>query len=130
MEPNLQRRFIAQGANKIFTTLTNKFSQAPRIIKYDCAVRFFEAKLQKVQAVSPHVLKMIENVEKFEALHCKINEDIVIDRILHSLHEGFNQFRANYYMNNMKKSLHELEGERSGMSSCLSTRAKVKLRLT
>ena len=96
MEPNLQRHFIAQGANKIFTTLTNEFSQAPRIVKYDCAVRFFEAKLQKGQPVSPHVLNMIENVEKLEALQCKINEDIVVDRILHSLHEGFNQFRANY----------------------------------
>ena len=83
MEPNLQRRFIAQGANKIFTTLTNEFSQALRIFKYDCAVRFFEAKLQKGQAVSPHILKMIENVEKLEALQCKINEDIVIDHILH-----------------------------------------------
>ena len=108
MEPNLQRRFITQGANKIFTTLTNEFSQAPRIVKYDSAVRFFEAKLQRGQAVSPHVLNMIENVEKLEALGCKINEDIVIDRILHSLHEGFTQFRVNYYMNDMKKSLHEL----------------------
>jgi len=108
MEANLQRRFIAQGANKIFTTLTNDFSQAPRIVKYDCDVRFFEAKLQKGQAVSPHILNMIENVEKLEALQCKINEDIVVDRILHSLHDGFNQFRANYYMNDMHKSLHEI----------------------
>jgi len=108
MEANLQRRFIALGANKIFTTLTNEFSQAPRIVKYDSVVRFFEAKLQKGQSVGPHVLNMIENVEKLEALQCRINEDIVVDRILHSLHDGFNLFRANYYMNDMKKSLHEL----------------------
>ena len=108
MESNLQRRFITQGANKIFTTLTNEFSQAPRIVRYDSAVRFFEAKLQKGQAVSPHILNMIENVEKLDILGCKINEDIIIDRILHSLHDGFTQFRVNYNMNDMKKSLHEL----------------------
>ena len=62
MESNLQRRFITQGANKIFTTLTNEFSQAPRIVKYDAVVRFFEAKLHKGQAVSPHVLNMNDNV--------------------------------------------------------------------
>ncbi|KAL9243876.1 hypothetical protein vseg_017713 [Gypsophila vaccaria] len=60
------------------------------------------------QAVGPHVFNMIKNVEKLESLQCKINEEIVVDRILHSFHEGFTQFRVNYYMNDMKKSLHEL----------------------
>jgi len=49
METNLQRRFIAQGANKIFTTLTNEFSKAPRIVKYEHTCRFFDAKLQEGQ---------------------------------------------------------------------------------
>ena len=31
MEANLQKRFISHTANKIFTTLTSEFSQAPRI---------------------------------------------------------------------------------------------------
>ena len=108
METNLQRRFIAQGANKIFTTLTNEFSKAPRIVTYEHTSRFFEAKLQKGQPVSPHILNMIENVEKLESLDCKISETLVIDRMLNSLHDGFALFRANYYMNDMKKSPHEL----------------------
>ncbi|XP_074289812.1 uncharacterized protein LOC141615302 [Silene latifolia] len=108
METNLQRRFIAQGANKIFTTLTNEFSKTPRIVTYEHTCRFFEAKLQKGQPVSPHILDMIENVEKLEALDCKISESIVIDRMLHSLHDGFALFRANYYMNDIKKSPYEL----------------------
>ena len=108
MEPNLQKRFIAQGANKIFTTLTKEFSKAPRIVTYEHTCRFFDAKLQKGQPVSPHILSMIENVEKLETLDCKISENIVIDRMLHSLHDGFALFRANYYMNDLKKSPHEL----------------------
>ncbi|KAL9230639.1 hypothetical protein vseg_005966 [Gypsophila vaccaria] len=111
MEPHLQRCFISQNANRIFTTLTNEFSQAPRIVRYDAAVRFFEAKLQRGQAVSPHVLGMIENVEKLDSLGCKIERSIVVDRILHSLHDGFTQFRVNYNMNDMQKSLHELHSQ-------------------
>ncbi|KAL9247580.1 hypothetical protein vseg_020998 [Gypsophila vaccaria] len=101
MEPHLQRRFISQNANRIFTTLTNEFSQASRIVRYDAPVRFFEAKLQWGQAVSPHVLNMIENVEKFDSLGCKIEQSIIVDWILHSLNDGFTQFRVNYNMNNM-----------------------------
>ncbi|XP_074321738.1 uncharacterized protein LOC141658881 [Silene latifolia] len=108
MESNLQKRFIAQGANKIFTTLTKEFSKAPRIVTYEHTCRFFEAKLQKGQPVSPHILSIIENVEKLEALDCKISENIVIDRMLHSLNDGFALFRANYYMNDLKKSPHAL----------------------
>ncbi|KAL9227912.1 hypothetical protein vseg_003547 [Gypsophila vaccaria] len=111
MEAHLQRRFISQSANSIFTTLTNEFSQAPRIVKYDAAVCFFDAKLQRGQDVSPHVLSMIENVEKLDSLGCKIEQSIVVDRILHSLHDGFTQLRVNYNMNDMQKSLHELHSQ-------------------
>ncbi|KAL9243930.1 hypothetical protein vseg_017762 [Gypsophila vaccaria] len=111
MEPHLQRRFISQNANRIFTTLTNEFSQAMRIVRYDATVRFFEAKMQKGQAVSPHVLNMIENVEKLDSLGYKIKQSIVVGRILHSLHDGFTQFRVNYNMNDMQKSLHELHSQ-------------------
>ncbi|KAL9247534.1 hypothetical protein vseg_020958 [Gypsophila vaccaria] len=59
MEAHLQRRFISQSANRIFTTITNKFSQAPRIVRYDAVARFFEAKKQRGQVVSLHVLNMV-----------------------------------------------------------------------
>ena len=108
METPLQRRFIAHGANKIFTTLTNEFSKSPRIVTFELTSRFFEAKLQRGQAVGPHILNMIENVEKLDALDCRISQNIVLDRMLHSLHDGFALFRANYYMNDLRKSPHEL----------------------
>ncbi|KAL9237055.1 hypothetical protein vseg_011644 [Gypsophila vaccaria] len=51
---------------------------------------------------------MIENVEKLDSLGRKIERSIVVDRILHSLHDGFTQFRVNYNINDMQKSLLEL----------------------
>jgi len=68
IESNFQRRFIAQSANKIFTTLTREFSKAPRIVTYEHTCRFFDAKLQEGQPVSPHILSMIENVENWRHL--------------------------------------------------------------
>ena len=108
MQSGLQRRFITLDAHGIFSKLTTMFSQAPRILQYDAAVRFFEARLVKGQSVSAHVLKMIENVETLERLGSAIPQELAVDRILHSLHEGFTQFRVNFNMNDMKKSLHEL----------------------
>ncbi|KAL9224782.1 hypothetical protein vseg_000785 [Gypsophila vaccaria] len=107
MTPSLQRRLINLNANQIFARLTAIFLQAPRILKYDAAVRFFEARLEKGQSVSNHVLKMIEHVETLERLGNPISQEIVVDRVLHSLHGGFTQFRVNYNMN-MEKNLHEL----------------------
>ncbi|XP_074283465.1 uncharacterized protein LOC141608013 [Silene latifolia] len=97
-------------AHKVFSRLFTIFSQAPRILQYDAAVRFFEANLKEGQSVSPHILKMIEYAETLDGLGCKIPEELIVDRVLHSLSsvKGFTQFRVNYNMANMKKSLHEL----------------------
>ena len=108
MQEGLKRRFIKSDAHGIFSKLTTMFSQAPRILQYDAAVRFFEARLVKRQSVSAHVLKMIETVETLERLGSSIPQELAVDRILHSLHEGFTQFRVNFNMNDMKKSLHEI----------------------
>jgi hypothetical protein len=84
------------------------FSKAPRILKYDAAAKFFEARLGKGQSVSDHVLKMIEYVETMERLGNSISKELAVDRVLHSLGDSYASFRVNYNMNNMEKSLHEL----------------------
>ncbi|XP_074286170.1 uncharacterized protein LOC141611516 [Silene latifolia] len=111
MHPALQRQCVKfRDAHEVFSRLSTMFSQAPRIIQYDTAVRFFEANLNDGQPVSSHVLKLIEYVETLEGLGCKIPDELVVDRVLHSLShvKGFTQFRVNYNMTNMRKSLHEL----------------------
>jgi hypothetical protein len=108
MGDDLSRRLINMNAYEIYGRLADMFSQAPRILKYDAAARFFEAKLGKGQPVSPHVLKMIEYVETMERLGNTISKELAVDRVLHSLGDSFALFRVNYNMNNMNKSLHEL----------------------
>ena len=60
MGSSLQRRLVNLNAYEMFARLTTMFSKAPRILKYDVAAKFFEARLGKGQSVSNHVLKMIE----------------------------------------------------------------------
>ncbi|XP_074277852.1 uncharacterized protein LOC141601463 [Silene latifolia] len=111
MESSLQKQCIKfSNAYEVFSRFSTMFSKAPRILQYDAAVHLFEANLKDGQSVSSHVLKMIEYVETLDELGCKIPEELVVDRVLHSLSQvkGFTQFRVNYNMANMKKSLHEL----------------------
>ena len=105
---NLQRRLINLNAYEMYARLATMFSQAPRILKYDAATKFFEAKLGKGQSVSTHVLHMIEHVETMERHGTTIPKELAVDRVLHSLGDSFSLFRVNYNMNNMDKSLHEL----------------------
>jgi len=106
--PSLQRRLISLNAYEIFSRLSTMFSQAPRILKYEAAAKFFEAKLGKGQPVRNHVLKMIKYVETMERLGNRISKELAVDRVLHSLGDSYSLFRVNYNMNNMDKSLHEL----------------------
>ncbi|XP_074300266.1 uncharacterized protein LOC141631503 [Silene latifolia] len=53
---------------------------------------------------------MIEHVETLKLQGVEIPEQLVIDRVLHSLSriKGYVQFRVNYNMQNMRTDLHEL----------------------
>ncbi|XP_074305723.1 uncharacterized protein LOC141640943 [Silene latifolia] len=96
MEPNLQRSAIKMStAYEIYTRLVTTFSRAPRIIQYEAAFRFFDLNIKEGKKVSPHVLKMIEYVETLKLQGVDIPEQLVIDRVLHSLSRinGYVQFR-------------------------------------
>ncbi|XP_074305696.1 uncharacterized protein LOC141640916 [Silene latifolia] len=71
MEPDLQRSAM--------------FSRAPRIIQYEAASQFFDLNIKEGQKVSPHVLKMIQYVETLKLQGVEIPEQLMIDRVLHSL---------------------------------------------
>ncbi|XP_074267670.1 uncharacterized protein LOC141591186 [Silene latifolia] len=111
MVPDLQRSAIKMStAYEIYTKLVTMFSQAPRIIQYEAASAFFEINIKEGQKVRPHVLKLIELVETLKIQGVDIPEQLVIDRVLHSLKKvkAYVQFRVNYNMQNKKTSLHEL----------------------
>ncbi|XP_074278604.1 uncharacterized protein LOC141602196 [Silene latifolia] len=97
MEPDLERSAIKMStAYEIYTRLVTIFSQAPRIIQYEAASQFFDLNIKEGQKVSPHMLKMIEYVETLKFQGVEIPEQLVIDRVLHSLSriKGYVQFRA------------------------------------
>ncbi|XP_074290584.1 uncharacterized protein LOC141617301 [Silene latifolia] len=105
MEPDLQRSAIKMNtAYEIYTRLLTMFLQAPGIIQYEAASQFFDLNIKEGQKVSPHVLKMIEYVETLKLQEVEIPEQLVIDRVLHSLSriKGYVQFRVNYNIQNLK----------------------------
>ncbi|XP_074291699.1 uncharacterized protein LOC141618484 [Silene latifolia] len=112
MEPDLQRSAIKMSTGyEIYTRLMTMFSQVPRIIQYEAASQFIALNIKEGQKVSPHMLKMIEYVETLKLQGVEIPEQLVIDRVLHSLSriKGYVQFRVNYNMQNLKTDLHELD---------------------
>ncbi len=74
----------------------------------DAASRFFNLRLEVDHPVSPHVLNMIEHLKTLERFGCPIPKELAVNQMLDSLHDGFAQFRENYKMNVMEKSLQEL----------------------
>jgi len=141
MEPDLQRSAIKMStAYEIYTKLVSMFSQAPRVIQYEAATKFFELSIKEGQKVSPHVLKMIEHVDTLKSQGINIPEQLVIDRILHSLShiKEYVQFRVNYNMQNIRANLNELHkmlvqaerdmglGEKSSTKDVLNINSKSK----
>ena len=111
MEADLQRSAIKlASAYEIYTKLVSMFSQTPRVIQYEAATKFFELNIKEGQKVSPHVLKMIEHVDTLKSQGIEIPEQLVIDRVLHSLSniKGYVQFRVNFNMQNITTNLNEL----------------------
>ncbi|XP_074303991.1 uncharacterized protein LOC141638476 [Silene latifolia] len=86
MQADLQRSAIKMStAYEIYTKVGTMLSQAPRILQYEAASQFFELNIKEGQNVSTHVLKMIEHVETLKLQGVEIPEQLVIDRVLHSL---------------------------------------------
>ena len=108
MAPSLQRRFIYNPAHEIYVKLVDMFSTKPLDLVYDASVRFFKARLERGQPVSPHVLQIIEYADILNSLNHPVTLQMATDRILHSLHDGFIPFRVNYNMNQLQMSLQEL----------------------
>ena len=67
-------------------------------------------KLDEGKPVSPHVLKMINHLENMKRLGCPYSQELDTDIILLSLPKEFSNFRLNFNMQGMSKSLFELHG--------------------
>ncbi|XP_056684647.1 uncharacterized protein [Spinacia oleracea] len=110
MNPELQKMFINSDSYQIISELKNMFQDQARIERFETQRLILETKLKKGEPVSPHVLKMIGLFENMRALDSDVSNEMAIDIILHSLHSGYDQFKLNYNMNSMEKTLTKLHG--------------------
>lgn len=110
MSADLQKTFINSDAFTIISELKNMFQDLARVERFETHRQILETKLKKGEPVSPHVLKMIGLIENMSRLDQQFSQEMAIDTILHSLHSGYDQFKLNYSMNSLDKTLTELHG--------------------
>ena len=110
MVPELQKQFEDQEAFEIMTQLKAMFGKQARTERFDTVKAILDSRLKKGESVGPHVLKMKSHFENLERLGVQFGEELAIDIILHSLHDGFSNFIQNYNMNSLGKSINELHG--------------------
>lgn len=84
------------------------FQQQLRIVRYETHKAIFECKLKEGKLVATHVFKMIGYFEAIERLVFTYSQKLANNIILHSLRGGFNQFRLNFNMNGVSKTLTKL----------------------
>ena len=110
MSADLQKMFINSDAFTIISELKNMFQDLARVERFETHRQILETKLKKGEPVSPHVLKMIGLIENMSRLDQQFSQEMAVDTILHSLHNGYDQFKPNYSMNSLDKTLTELHG--------------------
>ncbi|XP_021722469.1 uncharacterized protein LOC110689959 [Chenopodium quinoa] len=109
MSPDLQKTFFEKEMTfEIISELQNMFQEKARTERFETHRQILESKLKKGEPISPHVLKMIGLFENMERLDEGYSNEMAIDIILHSLHKGYDQFKMDYNMQNMEKTLTEL----------------------
>ena len=110
MESSLQKRFEKMDACTIIRTLKVMFQEQARMERYETHKAILDCKLEKGKPVGPHVFEMIGHFENMERLGHPYSQELATDIILHSLHDGFTQFKLNFNMNGAVKTLEELHG--------------------
>ncbi|XP_056690534.1 uncharacterized protein [Spinacia oleracea] len=110
MSANLQKTFINSDAFTIISELKNMFQDMARVERFETHRQILDTKLKKGEPVSPHVLKMIGLIENMSRLDQQFSQEMGVGTILHSHHSGYDQFKLNYNMNSLDKTLTELHG--------------------
>jgi hypothetical protein len=86
------------------------FENQARAERYNISKALFACKQTEDRPVSPHVIKMMGNIETLTKLGCEIKDDLTTDVILQSLLTSYESFIMNFYMNGMEKTVVELHG--------------------
>ncbi|KAK9071651.1 hypothetical protein SSX86_008080 [Deinandra increscens subsp. villosa] len=77
---------------------------------YEVVTKLISCKMAEGAPVSPHVVKMKSYIYRLEKLEYVVPQELATDLILQSLSNSFTQFRVNYNMNKLVKTVSELHG--------------------
>ncbi|XP_056683736.1 uncharacterized protein [Spinacia oleracea] len=121
MSADLQKMFINSDAFTIISELKNMFQYLARVKRFKTHIEILDIKLKKGEPASPHVLKMIGLIENISRLDQQFSQEMVVDTILYSLHSRYDQFKLNYSMNSLDKTLTELHGMLTTAEKTLKT---------
>ena len=108
MSPELKKQFETAKAYDIIEGLKKMFQKLARIERFETNDAIVTTKLARDKPVGPHVLKMISLFDNMRRLGFPYSQELAMDIILSSLHDGFKPFRMNFNMQGMEKDLHEL----------------------
>ena len=108
MSNELQRQHENMDARSVLLHLKELFGEQSRTERYEISKSLFKAHMAEGSSVQTHVLKMIEWIERLDALGFSLNKELSVDIILQSLPESFSQFIVNFNMNKIQATLAEL----------------------
>ena len=105
MVPDLQKQHEDMYANEMIVHLRQLFTRQEH---FETSKKMYYCKQGANEPVGPHVLKMINYIERLEKIGFPLTEEIKTDLVLQSLDKWFSPFVSNFLMNGIEKPLPEL----------------------
>jgi hypothetical protein len=108
MTPDLQKQYEHVDDYTMIHELRGMFDKKARVERSNISKVMFACKLVEGWPVSPHVIKMVGDLETLDKPGCELKEDLTIDVIVQSFPVSYESFIMNFHMNGMEKTIAEL----------------------
>ena len=82
LEPGLQKCFEHHRAYEMFQEMKLVFQAHARVERYDTFDKFCSCKMEENSSVSEHVLRMFEYYNHLNQVGVRLQNKVVIDRVL------------------------------------------------
>ncbi|KAJ9538483.1 hypothetical protein OSB04_031216 [Centaurea solstitialis] len=126
MSPDLQTGPINTNAYDMIRQLRDMFQMQACTERYDATRALNACKMAKGTSVSDHVMKMKRHIYHLERFGHPVPLQLAPDTILNSLSKDYKQFVINYNMNNMEKTIAELDSMLKTAELSMGTGTKTK----
>ncbi|KAL4319558.1 hypothetical protein GQ457_18G012180 [Hibiscus cannabinus] len=98
-------------AYEMIQNLKDIYEGQARQERYETSKALFQCKMNEGSQVGAHVIKMMGYIQMLEKLGFALNDELAIDVVLQSLPDSFSQFILNFNMNEIEKTLPQLQGK-------------------